>query len=89
MGFKYLTMFISSTWYKLCMVERVNCTRQIMTCEPIDIIYCTLGIVMKGHTESWGSPMVLYCTVCNCSNLLFIISISDAVGTTINNTVAS
>ena len=20
---------------------------------------------MKGHTEFWGSPLVLYCTICN------------------------
>ena len=49
----------------------VNWTRQIMTCEPIDIIYLLLELVilnlnaMKGHTEFWGRPLVLYCTVCN------------------------
>ena len=52
------------------MTILVNCTRQIMTCEPIDIIdiYFTLGTgnyVMKGHTEFWGKSLVLYCTICN------------------------
>ena len=42
-----------------------------MTFEPIDIIYLLLELlilnlnVMKGHTEFWGKPLVLYCTVCN------------------------
>ena len=53
------------------MTILVNCTRQMMTCEPIGIIYFTLGTgnyefnVMKGHTEFWGKPVVLYCTICN------------------------
>ena len=53
------------------MTILVNCTRQVMTCEPINIIDITcftLGTgnyVMEGHTEFWGSPLVLYCTVSN------------------------
>ena len=54
-----------------CKIKLVNCTRQIMICEPIGIVYFTLGTVIlnfkyrKGHTELGGNPSVLYFTVCN------------------------
>ena len=40
---------------------------------PVNLLIFTLFLelvimnvnVMKGHTEFWGSPLVLYCTVCN------------------------
>ena len=47
-----------------------------MTCILIGIIYLTLGIVimnlnvMKGHTEFWGRPLVLYLTISNTYDII-------------------
>ena len=53
------------------MTILVNCTKQIMTCEPINIIYFTLGTgnyEFKCYERSYrilGKCLVLYCTVYN------------------------
>ena len=50
-----------------------------MTCNPIDIIYFTIGTgnyAMEGYMEFWGRPLVLYGTICNVDHSrLFDISI--------------
>ena len=49
-----------------------------MTCEPIAVIYLLLELVimnlnvLKGPTEFWGKPVVLYCTVFNTDSLVYI-----------------
>ena len=53
-----------------------NCTRQIMTCEPIDMIYFNFGTgnyEFKCYERSYGilgKPLVLYCTICNNVHLI-------------------
>ena len=74
-------------WHVLWLMPLmlVNFPREIMTCEPIDIIYFTLGTgnyefkCYESHMEFWGRPFVLYCTICNTIYCLILLLLAVKV----------